>query len=573
MAYSLNKTANVNELPKIQQPRTIYHFKGNDAVKHFMTAAHGRLVPFCCYPVKPNDTWLIDTAVYVKMDTSIEVPLDDIQCTLEYYYAPFRILAPNFKKVVGDKDPDDNTVYSLPQTYLDFNIISATDHKLPSFILPHLGYGLTAAALQDSGIYISSMPLVMYAKIWNHNYRDTLLQNNIPYENIIDNTTAIHVFSSTLAANLDGLFFCQPVNRTHDFFADGFKSPNLEGDISINLGNPIKIDTQSQGHSIGTSSGAPLRFAHGGTGFTNNNNVKIKSTGELNTTSAATGNDVWGTNLIAPTDSLTINQLLMAFALYNYQFRTQSFGTHYDDWLYAHFSLQVSMSLIDEPECLASAVTTLNMMPVLNQGSDSSLGNASGMSASLFKGASVNKSFVEHGYIIGLMCFRVAKHTYSQGYNPHVWDLKDQLDLPLSEFLNIGRVTNPMSAIFNNTPSVLNRGSFNFINAYDEFRKFVNRSSGLFAPYMSTYSSAYVNFFKHYTYQDVYASAPTFSGDWLLEDPNNVKRTLSGRLIPNAADTTNPYSQQYLIEVVQNITVSQVMPGEPVPAHLVNRLR
>lgn len=578
---TFDKEVNINKLPKPTLPRTIYEHK---AVKHFTTARHGKLTPFCCYPVKPNDTFSIDTAMFVKADIADEVPLDDIQVVVEYYYCPYRILEANFKEIVGDKDPDDNTTYSFAKTKIQLGHSTSasntwTDTKIGSLLLPRLGYGIADYGHLNQGnvISISSAPLVAYAKIWNHNYRDTLMQNNFPFENLRNNSTSIYLGSSDSSPNAMQKFFYGglDVNRTHDFFADGYKSPNLEGDISIALGNPLQLTAKGYNYSLG---GSALSMGKANEYTTSSTKVYLDSNNVLNGggTNAMDASSIKTTNLFTSTDQLTINQLLMAFALYNYQFKTQTYGTHYDDWLYAHFGLEVSMSLIDEPECLASAMMTLNETPVLNQGVSADLGKASGLSNTLFRGASFTKSFVEHGLLIGVMSFRVNSHIYAQGFNPHVWDVTDEMDLVTPEFLNIGRVVNPMTSIYNDISSYNTnnqRGSFNYINAYDEFRKFVNRTSGLFAPIVYHAGGSYSNFIQKWTYQDIYSQAPTFSDSWLKEDPSNVQRTLTGRLIPGAPTLDDPYSQQYIVEVAQNIKVAQVMPAEPVPAHLVNRLK
>lgn len=46
--------------------------------KRLQTQSHGKLYPFFARMVYPGDTWQLDMSTFVRMDTSVKVPLDDI---------------------------------------------------------------------------------------------------------------------------------------------------------------------------------------------------------------------------------------------------------------------------------------------------------------------------------------------------------------------------------------------------------------------------------------------------------------------------------------------------------------
>ena len=60
--------------------------------KRLQTQAHGRLYPFFARIVYPGDTWKMDMSCFVRMDTSIRVPLDDIYLDTYFFFVPFRII-------------------------------------------------------------------------------------------------------------------------------------------------------------------------------------------------------------------------------------------------------------------------------------------------------------------------------------------------------------------------------------------------------------------------------------------------------------------------------------------------
>ena len=127
--------------------------------------------------------------------------------------------------------------------------------------------------------------------------------------------------------------------------------------------------------------------------------------------------------------AVTINSLRQAFQLQRLLERDSRGGTRYTEILRSHFGVISPDARLQRPEYLGGHSQRISINPVQQTSatdSTSPQGNlaAFGVVASSEKG--FKKSFVEHGYIIGLVNLR-ADLNYQQGLN-RMWSRKTRFD-------------------------------------------------------------------------------------------------------------------------------------------------
>ena len=127
------------------------------------------------------------------------------------------------------------------------------------------------------------------------------------------------------------------------------------------------------------------------------------------------------------------------------------------------------------------------------------------------------KSFVEHGFVIGVMVARY-DHTYQQGIE-RFWSRKDRFDYYWPVFANIGE-----QAILNKeiyaTGTETDDEVFGYQEAWSEYRYKPSRVSG-------EMRSSFDQSLDVWHLADDYSSLPKLSDAWIREDKTNVDRVLA----------------------------------------------
>ena len=564
---SYNSNTIVTNTPTNKKPRSKIDFGW---VKNHSSSMHGRLTPNFIMPVYPGDTFnMKDFRAFCRSDKSVVVPLDDIYFDQFFFFVPFRILDNSFKKMLGDKDPYDTTIYEAKQIKISLSCDTSNDEVFLNYLPFYLGYTWDSL---DSAVYNSSSdpvvfdhvcayPLMAYWCIWNNFFRDENLDASIDFSSILSSVEDFLVGDdlSTLSS-LDNYYLApMKVNKLHDALTSGLTSPQKSPD-----GNPVTL-------FLGAS--APV-YVEGPSDLTSSESITnidlgIAATaadGKKSKTFTKGGSALAANQLKAYADlseatAVDVNALRLAFSIQSLYEAKSRYGSRYIEYLRGIWSVVAPDIMLDRPEYLGGMRTTLNNIPVL--GTATNLGEFSGYSATLMSGGTFEKTFLEYGYVIGLHVCRV-KHEYPQGKDTNIWNLKTELDLYNPKLAEIGYQGYSKSLIFNNPILGTDDSIFNYNEAWMLERAKLNRASGVFSPMLS---SAFASFRTYWCYADFYSTTPTFNADWLKEDVSNVKRTLSGSVIPQTAD----YSHQYIWDFRFHPVVTRIIPVYSVPAQLGGR--
>ena len=135
----------------------------------------------------------------------------------------------------------------------------------------------------------------------------------------------------------------------------------------------------------------------------------------------------------------TINDLREAFQVQKMYEKDARGGTRYTEIVKSHFGVTSPDARLQRPEYLGGGTTRVNVSPIAQTSSTDATtpqGNLAALGTAGIHDHGFNKSFTEHGYIIGIVCAR-ADLTYQQGINK-MWLRDDRFDFYWPSLAHLG---------------------------------------------------------------------------------------------------------------------------------------
>jgi hypothetical protein len=498
---------------------------------HKTTFNAGQVIPFYVDEVLPGDTFQVRTSKVVRMQTLLTPVMDNVYLDTYYFFVPNRLVWEHWKQFMGE-----NTESAwIPQV----------EYEVPQLTAPANGWEVGTLAdymgvpTGVKGLSVSALPFRAYALIMNEWFRSENLTDplNIP----VDDATVQGVNTGNYVSDVakGGKPFV--ANKFRDYFTSCLPSPQKGPDVTINtaqLGNapvvpmdkPVPKDLLNYPYNVyipngnsnfgaGYHAGSVYQNAFGGAYW-----LAKDGNSDLDPT---IDNGVVGypANLWAQFDNTvsvaTINQLRTAFQIQKFYERSARGGSRYIETLKAHFGVTSPDARLQRPEYLGGNRIPVSINQVIqNSGTVSGstpLGDTGAMSLTTDVHSDFTKSFVEHGFVIGVMVARY-DHTYQQGIE-RFWSRKSMFDYYWPEFANIGE-----QAVLNK--EIYAQGNaqddevFGYQEAWADYRYKPSRVSG-------EMRSSYAQSLDVWHLADDYSKMPALSDAWIHEDPATINRVLA----------------------------------------------
>lgn len=488
----------------------------------------GQLIPFYVDEVLPGDTFSIDTSKVVRMQTLLTPVMDNIYLDTYFFFVPNRIVWEHWRELMGENTQSawiPQIEYSVPQI-----TSPSVDGWKVGTIADYMGIPTGVP-----GLSVNALPFRAYALICNEWFRDENLTDplNIP----ISDATVAGVNTGNYVTDVakGGLPFVAA--KYHDYFTSCLPAPQKGPDVTISVaseGNfPVvplkdKIDLYSNGASPLFWANYPAPVTDPLPNITQPGGWTLGSPGGPAAKSPVQTNPLDGTvlvpeNLYAISSGnatvATINQLRTAFQIQKLYERDARGGSRYIEILKSHFGVTSPDARLQRPEYLGGSRIPINVNQVIQNSETSKTpqGNTAAYSLTVDNHSDFTKSFVEHGFIIGLMVARY-DHSYQQGLE-RFWSRKDRFDYYWPVFANIGEMAVKNKEIFAQG-STKDDEVFGYQEAWADYRYKPSRVTG-------EMRSQYDQSLDVWHLADDYSQLPSLSDSWIREDSSTVNRILA----------------------------------------------
>ena len=469
------------------------------------TFDEGKLIPIFVDEVLPGDSFKLKVTTFTRMATPIFPVMDNLYLDTFFFFVPMRLIWDNFQKFMGEQEnPGDSTDFLIP-TYQANNTTAVAVGTLGDY------FGLPTVA----NVPFNILPFRAYWLIWNEWFRDENLQDSAP----VSKADAGVVWSESLQVNGFNWYECAPRGKRYDFFTSCLPWPQKGPGVELPLGGTADVISNNVSISgkgvlsVGDDSGVHASGI-GISGKSWNRITEYTSAG-YNADSPWTINNTSLNGLsvdLASASAATINSLRQAFQLQRYYEKDARGGTRYIEKIKSHFGVTSPDARLQRPEYLGGHTDRININPVVQTSSTDSTSPQGNLSAFGVSGAryhGFSKSFVEHGYIIGLANVR-ADLTYQQGINK-LWSRKTVLDFYWPSFAHLGEQAVLNKEIFAQGTSQDDE-VFGYQERYGEYRYKPSMITGKFR-------STYAQSLDAWHFSQKFETLPTLSNQFIQDHP------------------------------------------------------
>ena len=488
-----------SQVPKTEIPRS--RFNRSHGLK--TTFDSGYLVPILVDEVLPGDTFNLRATLFTRLATLISPIMDNVYLDTFFFFVPERLVFENFQRMCGEQEnPDDSTDFLFPTLNAPsggFAVGSLADY-----------FGLPTGV---NNLEVRAEPFRCYNLIYNEWFRDENLQDSVPF------TKADSDQISNYSLLRRG--------KRHDYFTSALpwpqKGPGVElpfgGNADINLSSSATMNVPGFSlFNIGASSSNRSYvdgFIGQGSGRvyvgSDEDGYSLAPTKQTSVNLPVNGLAGWSVDM-SSVSSVTINQFREAFQIQKWYERAARGGTRYTEILRSFFGVVSPDARLQRPEYLGGSSRRIDISVVpQTSASDSTTpqANLSAFGVGINNKSGFTKSFVEHGWIIGLVNVR-ADLTYQQGIN-RMWSRRTKFDMYWPTFAHLGEqaVLNKEIYAQGNTTD---DEAFGYQERYAEYRYFPSQVTGKFR-------STYAQSLDFWHLAQKFDSLPTLSSQFIEDNP------------------------------------------------------
>lgn len=431
-------------LPKSDIRRS--SFKRDFSVKTSLDA--GYVVPLFVDEVLPGDTFNLKANLFARLSTPVVPIMDNIHIDTFYFFVPTRLVWEHWEDFISAKNPDGDSVeYMIPQMEISNGRKNTTSYDIGS-VADY--FGLPTGVTNPPTV--SALPFRALNLIWNEWFRD---ENLMPkFRQVKDDGPDYFYYYREGSDEKIENYPLPPRCKRHDYFTSALPWPQKGPGIDIPISSGT-VPVIGNGMSLGLTDGTKNFGLFGYDADSNRVITDISGYG-VNVGSVDVGSSRISSNVavgvtddaaksglvadVSMADPVSINSLRQAFMLQQLlELDARSGSGRYVELLRAHFDTICPDFRLQRPEFLGFDTGMVNIDQVAQTSATDSTtpqGNLAAYGYFSSNDGGFVKSFVEHGFVIGLVSIR-ADLTYQQGIE-RMWSRKSRYDFYWPSLAHLG---------------------------------------------------------------------------------------------------------------------------------------
>jgi len=411
------------------------------------------LIPIYVDEVLPGDTFTCRLNGFCRIFSPLDAPImDNIEMETFFFFVPTRLLWDNWENFNGAHDAAgaQDTNYTIPICNTPTQINHDGADNEGRLFMAYMGL---PEGLDTQDVDVNCLPFRAYHFIYNEWFRDQNLIDEVawPTDNGPDDATEIGVLHKSA--------------KKHDYFTSCL--PYLQKGSAVTVGLTGITAVEMNAGAVGD---VPTIWAATAATF-----QKLDSDGAQVDVSASGGfsSEQLQVNLggaLNTTAGLDINALRQSVAIQRLLEKDARGGTRYVEIIKSHFGVTSPDFRLQRPEYLGGGKSFINVSPVANTSDTATAKQAelSGVGTGVIQGHSWAKSFVEHGYILGLIRAR-GDLTYFQGLE-RMWTRSTRYDFYIPSLANLGEQSVLNKELFISNLAATDDAVFGYQERWAEYR-------------------------------------------------------------------------------------------------------